>query len=628
MISPEQQTSTIQQSLDLALQHHQAGRLPEAESLYQQILQDDPNHPAALHMLGVLANQFGQNEIAVELITKALGLRPEIAEAHNNLGNSLQDLGRFGEAVESYRGALAIKPDYAKAHSNLGNVFTRLGKMDEAVQSYQGALNIKPDYVEAHTNLGNALQDLSLPEEAIESYQNALNHKPDHAEAHNNFGNVLKGLGELEDALACYQKALDINPGYVEAHSNLIFCMANSSEYGPKEILEEARRWNKAHARPLAAQPISHANAPNPDRRLKIGYLSGDIRQHPVGFFMEPVFKNHDKSAFEVHVYATQHKSDQVTERIKGHIDQWHDAAHLTPQALAEAVRDDGIDIVADLSGHAAYNGYLTLARRPAPVQILGIGNFCTSGLDCVDGLLSDPFETPEGTDSHFSEPLIRMPDGFVCYQPPDYAPDVGPSPCLSLGYITFGCFNNLAKVSKSAIALWAEILKQVPESRLLLKNMALASNRASERLKSLFTSHGVSEDRLLLEPGLPHEPFMAEYGRVDIGLDPIPYSGGLTTIEALWMGVPVVTLCGQTFAARHSTSHLNNAGLEDLVTKSSADYVRKVLELSADFSALNALRQSLRPKLAASPILDGERYTRNLEQNLRQLWRQWCEKS
>jgi predicted O-linked N-acetylglucosamine transferase (SPINDLY family) len=404
--------------------------------------------------------------------------------------------------------------------------------------------------------------------------------------------------------------------------------MANSPDYGPEEILKEAKHWNKMHALPLGAEAVSHANDPNLERRLKIGYLSGDLRQHPVGFFMEPVFENHDKAVFEVHVFTTQHKADDVTDRIKDHVDQWHDAAHLNPQALAEAIREEGIDILTDLTGHAAFNRYLTLARRPAPVQILGVGNFCTSGLDCVDGLLSDRFETPEGTDGHYSEPLIRLPDDFICYRPPDYAADVGPSPCLNNGYITFGCFNNLAKISGPAIALWAEILKQVPESRLLLKTMALASERARARLKSLFTVHGVSEDRILLEPGVPHRALFAEYGRVDIGLDPFPYSGGLTTIEALWMGVPVVTLSGETFASRHSTSHLNNSGLVELVCEDPVAYVSKVLEIAADFEALNALHLSIRPKLAASPILDSNRYTRNLERIFRQLWHEWCKKT
>ena len=513
-------------NLDRAMQHFNAGRLPQAKNIYQQIRQSNPSHPVALHMLGFIAHKMGKTDIVVDLISQAVAIAPDYIDAHNNLGNAFKDLGELDEAVVSYHKALAIKPDYP------------------------------------------------------------------------------------------------------EAHSNLLFCMANSPDYGPEEILKEAKHWNKMHALPLGAEAVSHANDPNLERRLKIGYLSGDLRQHPVGFFMEPVFENHDKIVFEVHVFTTQHKADDVTDRIKDHVDQWHDAAHLNPQALAEAIREEGIDILTDLTGHAAFNRYLTLARRPAPVQILGVGNFCTSGLDCVDGLLSDRFETPEGTDGHYSEPLIRLPDDFICYRPPDYAADVGPSPCLNNGYITFGCFNNLAKISGPAIALWAEILKQVPESRLLLKTMALASERARARLKSLFTVHGVSEDRILLEPGVPHRALFAEYGRVDIGLDPFPYSGGLTTIEALWMGVPVVTLSGETFASRHSTSHLNNAGLEELICEDPATYVSKVLEIAADFEALNALHLSIRPKLAASPILDSNRYTRNLERIFRQLWHEWCKKT
>jgi len=626
--------------------------------------------PNLLNALGSAYSQSGALEDAIEVLVQAVKGAPCDSTAVYNLGNALKNVDRFGEALSYYQTAITIDPGFTDAYYNMGLTLAALWRFEEAIQAYDRCLELNPDGGEAMKNQGNALYSIGKIEEAVAQMEKAVALNPGDADGYYNLANILHSQDKYDRAFEAFEKALAIKPreksyisnfalllkdlGEVDAaierlqsiskgnelssfaHSNLIFCMVNSPDYGPEEILKEAKRWNKAYALPLAAKDVSHANVPDPERRLKIGYLSGDLRSHPVGFFMEPVFESHDKTAFEVHVYATNRKADNVTGRIWNHVDAWHDAAPLNSQTLAEAIRDEGIDILLDLSGHAAKNSLLTLAHHPAPVQILGCGHFCTSGLDCVDGLLSDRFETPEGTDGHYSEPLIRLPDDYICYRPPDYAAVVGSAPCLENGFVTFGCFNNLSKISGPTITLWAKILKQVPESQLLMNARALASERARARLISLFTDQGISEDQLLLEPGLPHSGIMAEphsaimadYGRVDISLDPFPYTGGLTTIEALWMGVPVVTLSGETFVARHSTSHLMNAGLVELVCEDPVAYVNKALDLAADFGGLNALRQSIRPKLAASPILDGERYTRNLELIFRQLWRHRCEQT
>jgi len=615
--------------------------------------------------LNALGSAYSQSEAygdAIEILGRAVKQSPGDAATHFNLANALRHSGNPEASLPHYRAAVEIAPGFADAYYNLGLALAALWRFEDAVRAYDRCLAINPNDAEALKNKGNAFHSAGQTDQAVEQLEKACALAPGDADGFYNLANALKTAGEFDRAFEAFGKALALNPGEKSytanfsallkdlgevdlaierlqatdkgggfspiAHSNLLFCMCYSPDHDAGAILKEAKRWNKTHALPLAAKAVSHANAPDPDRPLKVGYLTGDLRTHPVGFFMEPVFENHDKTAFEIHVYATNRRADGVTGRIKGHVDQWHDAAALDPQGLADAVRDEGMDILVDLAGHTADNRLLTLARRPAPVQILGGGHFCTSGLDCIDGLLSDRFETPEGTDGLYSEPLIRLPDDYVCYRPPDYAAGVGPSPCLENGFITFGCFNNLAKVSGPAVALWADILGRAPDSRLLLKTAALGSARARDRLRSLFGDHGVSEDRLELEPGLAHEPFMAEYGRVDIGLDPFPYSGGLTTIEALWMGVPVVALAGETFAARHSTSHLMNAGLDDLICGEPTAYVDRALDLAADFDALNALRQSLRPALAASPILDGEKFTRNLEKVFRTLWQNWCEQT
>jgi len=612
-----------------------------------------------LSALGSAHSGAGDTDAAVEVLSQVLSAQPGNPDAAYNLANALKAGERHADALAHYQAAIAAEPGFADAYYNMGLSLGALWRFDEAAAAYRRCLEINPADVEAMKNLANALHRLDDNAGAAALIEKVLAQHPDDADAHFNHANILQAQNAFDAAADAFERALALNPsvpGYTvnyslllkdlgevdaaierlrpvvrqggiahEAHSNLIFYMLNDPAYGADDIRAEAARWNARYCASLTPRAPAHANTPDPARRLKVGYLSGDLRRHPVGFFMEPVFAHHDKAGHEVHVFATHTVKDDISARIDAHADGWHDAAHLDMQALAGAIAEQGIDVLVDLSGHAAHNRMQCLAYRPAPLQFLGGGLFCTSGLECVDGLLSDRFQTPDGAEAHYSEPLIRLPDGYVCYRPPDYATNVAPLPCLENGLVTFGCFNNLSKISEPAAALWANILNRVPHSRLLLKTTALSSARAQARLREQFAALGIGDDRLLLEPGLPHEAFMAEYARVDIALDPFPYSGGLTTLEALWMGVPVITLPGDTFSARHSLSHLSNLGLTDLICDSAEAYVEKAVSLAADAGALDALRQSIRPRMAASPIVDGEGYTRNLEQVYRTHWQTWC---
>ena len=566
----------------------------------------------------------GDVEASLSHFQTAIDLAPDFADAYFNLGNAFKTLWRFDEAIQVFDRCLLFNPHDGEAMTNRGNALLSQGKVDAAIKQLDAVVKNDPGNADGHYNLANALMEKYDYDRAYASYHTACDLRPNEVRYASNFSILLKELGEVDAAIGLLEVTGRVAASEL-AHSNLIFCIANSPAHGPADILQEARRWNRLHAANLTPKTIAHNNTPEPERRLKIGYVSGDLRTHPVGFFMESVFESHDHENFEIHVYATNQKADDVTIRIKNHADVWHDVAALSTRTLAEAIRRESIDIIVDLSGHTGENRLLTLTRRPAPLQILGAGHFSTSGMDCIDGLISDPYETPEGSDGFYSEPLIRMPDDYICYRPPGYVPEPGPAPCLENGFITFGCFNNLAKLSEPAIALWSTILKQHANSRLLIKTRALVSTRPQQRLAALFKQNGIDGDRLLLETGLPHPQFMAEYSRVDIALDPFPYTGGLTTLEALWMGVPVVAMSGETFAARHSCTHLINAGFSAWVCQNPEQYLETAATLAGDFAALAVLRQTIRPKLAVSPILDGGRYTRNLEKVYRQMWHQWC---
>jgi|TARA_Y100000294_G_scaffold176118_1_gene197727 predicted O-linked N-acetylglucosamine transferase (SPINDLY family) len=588
--SPEQQTLTVQQAIDLAVQHHNAGRMPEAESVYQQILKADPNQPVALHLLGVIAYQAGKHDLAVDLITKAL----------------------------------AIKPDYAYAHSNLGNAFKELGRLDDAVASYHKALSIKPDYAGAHSNLGVALRDLGKPDEAVASYHKALAINPDHVGAHRNLGIVLKTLGRLDEAVASYHKALAIKPDYAEAHSDLILTEQYRMGVTLKKLNDVHAEWDKRHGVPLQAEWRDHGNIPDPERRLRIGLVSPDLGRHPVGYFVVSLLEHKSKNEVEFICYSDRNP-DELTERLMALSDEWTDARGISDEALFQRIRSDRIDILIDLAGHSARNRLLVFALKPAPIQVTWAGYMGSTGLSAMDYLIADYRHVPEGTERHYTEEVIRLPDGYVSYEPPDYAPEVGPLPFEHNGFITFGCFQNPAKINDDVLGAWAEILKAVPNSRLLLKyrNMDAEGNR--NRILDQFGAHGVEESRLTLEGKSPHSELLGRYNDVDIALDTFPYTGGLTTCEAVWMGVPAITKLGETFASRHSLSHLTNVGVPELVADDLPDYVSKAVELANDVPRLTGLRSGLRERMAKSALCDGEKFATDFTSAMRQIWREWC---
>jgi predicted O-linked N-acetylglucosamine transferase (SPINDLY family) len=647
----------VQQLVAEALQHHQAGRLPEAERLYRQILAADSRHADALHLLGVIAHQVERNDVAVELIGKAIGingavavyhsnlgnalkdlgrlddavavydtavrLKPDYAEAHYNLGNALMDLGRLGDAVAAYETAIRLKPDLAEAHSNLGNALKDLGRLDDAVAAYETAIRLKPDYAEAHSNLGNALMDLGRLDDAVAACETAIRLKPDYAEAHSNLGNALKDLGRLDDAVAAYETAIRLKPDYADAHSNLMMCLHYQPEIDGSSILEEARRFGARFDE--TPTPRSYSNSAAPDRRLRIGYVSGDFKRHPVGYFLSRVLTNHDRTVAEVFCYSNDCRDDDLTAQLQGAADHWHRLVGLSDQAAAALVAADGIDILVDLSGHTALNRLPTFALKPAPVQLTWLGYFGTTGLSAMDYILADRFVAPESSASCFTESIWRLPDSYLCFSPPDLDCRLSPPPVTKGEPVTFGNFNNYAKTSPVAVALWSRILNMTPGSRLLLKTKALGNARARRGLEDQFASYGVGANRLLLEGASPRSELLYNYNRIDIALDPTPYGGGTTTAEALWMGVPVVTLRGDTWVGRVSESILSTVGLPELVATTADTYVEITVGLAADHRRLGALRAGLRAQLEASPFCDGHSFTRNLERAYRSMWQNWC---
>lgn len=586
-----------------------------------------PAHANAHLNLGNALRELGQFEDAVASYRRVLEIRPDYAEAHCNLGDALKDLGQFAAAAASYGRALEIKPAYAQARLNLGNLLNDLGQLEGAAANYRRALEINPVYAEAHYNLGNALHELGQLDHAAASYRRALAIEPGYAAAHDSLGTALTGLGQVDDAVASYRRALAIRPDYAASHSNLLFTHNYQPGLTAASLLAEARRFGEMVARqakPQAAWP----NTAEPDRCLRVGLVSGDLFNHPVGYFLESVLVALTGAAsgrLELFGYYNHVRNDAVTARIKACCTGWHAVAGLSDDSLARRIRGDEIDILIDLAGHSARNRLPMFAWKPAPVQVSWLGYFATAGVAAIDYLIADPWTLPETEEVHFSETIWRLPETRLCFTPPEVALEVGPLPALTNGYLTFGCFNNLTKMSDAVVALWARVLACVPGSRLFLKAKQLGEASAPPSVRARFAAHGIDPDRLILEGASPRADYLAAYRRVDIALDPFPYTGGTTSAEGLWMGVPVLTLAGESLLSRQGVGLLMNAGLPEWIAADADDYVARAVSHASAVRPLSALRNGLRQQVLASPLFDAPRFAAHLEAALRGMWVNWC---
>jgi predicted O-linked N-acetylglucosamine transferase (SPINDLY family) len=645
----------------LGLSHYQGGNAIEAERCLQRAIALEGRSADSYWHLGLMQAALGKLEDARASYQRALALQPTHVEALNALGNTLYALNRLEEAIACYRQALSLKPDRAGVCYNLGLALQRQNNLEAALDYYRQTLILKPDYPEAHNNLGNTLQSLGRCQEALDCYHQALILKPAYPEAHFNWGNALRSLGRLEEAAAHYREALALKPDYLYAHINLgdillsqgqhdaallsfqqvwnsrqiqntdasglLFALNYAPGYPPEQVYAEHRRYAERFEQPLRSGWREHDNDRQPQRRLKLGYVSADLHKHSVVHFIEPVLARHDRTHFEVICFPTRVWADAVTERLRGYADQWIGLAGRSDDEAATLIRTLGIDILVDLTGHCADNRLLVFARKPAPVQASWLGYLTTTGLTAMDYRITDAHADPPGpSEAVHSETLYRLPDGFLVFQPPAASPEVEPPPVLANGFVTFGSFNNFAKVTPAVIALWARVLHAVPGSRLLLKTAALGDPAQQERVRAWFAAHAIAPERLiLLGAEADYRQHQARYHEVDIGLDPFPCNGGTTTCDALWMGVPVVTLAGDRFISRMGVSMAQNAGLAELIAATPDDYVALAARLAGEPGHLADWRQRLRPQLAASPLLDADRFTRNLEAAYRRMWQAWC---
>ncbi len=566
-----------------------AGRLADAEAIYRARLARRPDDRAALHGLALVAIQAGHPAPAAALLRQALAAGPT-ADLLVDLGWALGLAGDRAGAVAAERQAIALDPRHAQAHYNLACDLHADQRLTEAIRHYRQATELAPAHVDAQNNLAQALL----------------------------------AAGEVDAGLAAFAAAERLAPDDAALASNRLLALHYDPATTPAALAAAHREWGRRHGG--APAPGAFANPRDPDRPLRLGYVSPDFCRHPVGWFLTGPLAHRDRAAFHVTAYSSRRAEDDMTAAIRGLVDRWRPVAAMSDAALAAQVRADGIDILVDLAGHTMGHRLGVFAHRPAPVQASWIGWIDTTGLAAIDHLISDDVEAPAGSEPYFTERLVRLPTGAMCYAPPADAAAVVPPPVTLGAAPTFGCFNNLSKVNDEVVALWARLLSRVPDARLLLKSKALGDAGVADAYAARFTGHGIARERLVLEGRSPHPAMLARYGDVDIALDPFPYSGGLTTVEALWMGLPVVTMSGDRMVARQSAGFLATIGRGEWIAGDRDAYLGIAAGLLDDRTRLATMRQGQRARMAASPLVDGSRFTPAFEAALRTMWRRWCE--
>ena len=608
-------------NLGIALQR--IGRMEEAIASFRRSIELQREFAGAYNNLGCALTDSRQLDEAVEVLRRAVELRPEFAEAWYNLGNALKKRGEYSEAIAAYRQAIGIRADYADAHINLGNALQGIRQYAEAAESYRRALEIRPKDVEAYNNLGSVLRTMGKADDALTAFRAVLFLRPNFNIAHCNLGNVLKDIGKLDEAIACYRRAVELEPNDLISCGNLAYSANYSSEYDAAGILRENLRWNALYAAKLGQNVAPHTNDRDPDRRLRIGYVGADFRDHCQSFFTIPLLANHDHANFEVFCYSNVSRPDAITERTKQYADVWRSVFGATDAEMSEQIRADSIDILIDLTMHMSNGRLLAFARRPAPVQATYLAYPGTTGLKAIDYRLTDPFLDPPGdSDLNYAEKSIRLPETFWCYDPLRDGPAPGALPAMGARRITFGCLNNLCKVNRLTVELWARVLKAVDDSRLILLSPAGAHR---DVMLDEFRGLGVHAGRIEFVEYQPREKYLEVYQRIDIGLDTMPYNGHTTTLDSLWMGVPVLTRVGRTAVGRGGWSQLSNLGLPELAAWRDDDFVKLAAQWAGDFSGLAELRATLRGRMENSPLMNAPRFAKNVEAAYRVMWKAWC---
>ena len=601
-------------------------RFDEAIASYEKAIAINPEFPEAHNNLGNATLACGCPEQAVASFKRALTLRPDYIEANNNLGNALKDLGHFKEAINCLRQAINLNPTYADAHHNLACALFEIGQDEEAIESCQQAIALKPDMINAWINLAVIYQKTGAKKESLSAARHTVTLAPESSEAHTALANVFLDFGLIENALSSYARAIELNPDNEEAHSNTLMSLHYAQSTTNHDLYDAATNWAAPYNQTIPEPDFS--NSPEPNRKLRIGYVSADFSRHPVGFYLCNILPFHNSDKVEITCYSNSRKCDDITDKLRNTAAKWRNVNGISDEVMVEKIKEDGIDILVDLSGHTAGHRLSVFAECPAPVQVSWMGYTGTTGLTAIDYIFADTFVLPENEKTNFTETVKYLPGCYLCFDPPDLDIETVQPPVKKEGIITFGSFNNRIKITNEAIAAWSRILNAVANSRLLLKTPLLDDVDLRNSLIDQFGFHGIDKNRLLLEGRAPRAELLQAYQRVDIALDTQPFGGGVTTAEALWMGIPVISLSSPRWSGRLGETILNGVGHPELVADSPQQYHELAINLAADLPRLEKLHAELRERMETSPFCNGPAFTAKLDQAYREIWQDWCVKN
>jgi len=616
---------TLKETFALAYENHQKNNLKVAKNLYREVLKMNSGHFESIFLLGTLCAQSKSFEEAKQLLYKAIQINPNFADAHNNLGNVLKELKENEKAMISYKKAIEIQPNFVPAHNNIGTLLLESNEQEKAVSFFQKAVELQPNFVEALNNLGSALEK-SDPEKAINYYEKAIQANPNYVEAHYNFGNVLRELGEYEKAIDCYEKAINLKPNHIKAYNNALFTILHVEKYDPSFYLLKTKKF-RSSLKSINNNLLLKYQFNDKPKKLKIGFVSADFRQHPVGYFLLDTLKHLKNKNLEIIAYSNSLEKDNLSIKLKSCFNSWHEISNKNDKEAINQVRKNGIHILIDLSGHSAKNRLPIFINKPAPVQATWTGYLASTGIPEIDYIIGDPYVTPQENKNHFSEKILCLPNIWNCFSVPEFEVKINNLPALKNGYITFGCFNNLRKINNKVISLWSKILREIPKSKIFLKNKGFNNEFTKKIVISKFKKNGINPDSIILEGASPRHKLLDTYNKIDIVLDPFPYSGGTTSFESTWMGTPTLTKKGLQFISRCTESINRNLGMSDWIANDNNDYVLKAVKFSANLEKLSEIKMNLRKIALKSPLFDSTLFAEQFKEALWKMWNNFIQK-
>ena len=618
--------ATLGAAFARALEDHRCGRMDKLVDELEPIIGEHPDWGEGHHLYGLGLLSLGRLDRSIASLQRASELLPGRAELWDHLGIALCRLDDHAAVSNAYEHSLALNPLRPESWSNAADGAISREQYSEGYQYAFVAVTIKPDEASSVFNLGRAAKGIGDYALARRAFDRLLQASPEHAAATQELGVLCLEEGDHVAAAEHFNRVLAIDLDNQGVQSSLIFLNNYLGSESQARIHDRACRYASLLERGVATR-TSWSNTPDPFRKLRVGIVSGDLRAHPVGYFFCSVAEALARSeGLDLFAYPTTRQTDALTTRIRASCSRWTPIAGCSDDEASALIAADGIDILIDLSGHTAKHRLGVFARKPSPVQATWLGYFGTTGLSQVDYLVAGPWDVPAEEEAEFSERIWRLPETRLCFSRPEGQVAVAPLPAARIGHVTFGCFNNLRKLNDRVVALWSQLVSSVSGSLLFLKAQQLESAQVRAAVTERFRGAGLDPARLILEGRSPFHEYLAAYGRVDIALDPFPYTGGTTSVQALWMGVPVLTLAGDRLLARQGESMLRALSMDDWVAASESDYIDKATQHAAGIERLGTLRAGLRGRLESSPLMDAPRFAGDLEVALRGMWTRWCE--